>query len=75
MYAIRSYYAIILPYSGNCTIKMLSENGDLTFAREFKNLSQGLNIIKVDLTTYRSGLYLFHVSNDDFETTKKIIIK
>jgi PKD repeat protein len=66
---------IILPASGNCEIKMLSENGKLVFAREFKNMTRGLNIVKVDLSTYGQGLYLFQVSHEDFETTKKIVIR
>jgi hypothetical protein len=54
---------------------MLSENGKLVFAREFKNMTRGLNIVKVDLSTYGQGLYLFQVSHEDFETTKKIVIR
>jgi PKD repeat protein len=66
---------IILPSPGKCDIRMVSQGGDLIFAREFKNLPSGLNVIKVDLSTYSQGMYLFNISYGENETTKKVVIR
>ena len=66
---------IILPSSGKCDIRMVSQGGDLIFTREFKNLPPGLNVIKVDLSTYSQGLYLFNIKFGSSESTKKVVIR
>jgi PKD repeat protein len=66
---------IILPSSGGCYIRMVNQAGKLVFAREFKNLPPGLNVIKVDLSTYSQGIFLFNIRHGDHESTKKIVIQ
>lgn len=66
---------IILPSSGKCDIRMVGQRGDLIFAREFKNLPPGLNVVKVDLNTYNQGMYLFNIKFGNYEVTKKVVIR
>jgi len=66
---------IILPSGSNCVMTMTSEKGDIVYQKEFQALNEGLNLIRLDLATFAQGIYLVNIKLNDFETTKKVILR
>ncbi len=66
---------VILPNTGNCDFKMVGEQGNIVYTKQFANLNSGLNVIRMDLAPYRKGFYLLTVKLSESEITKKIIIQ
>jgi hypothetical protein len=66
---------IILPAVGDCHLQMIGENGNIVYSKSFNTLDAGLNQIELDLTPYRTGVYLLSIQLSGLEITKKIVLQ
>jgi hypothetical protein len=68
-------FPVILPSGSHCEMIMTGEKGDIVYQKEFQALNEGLNLIRLDLATFAQGIYLVNIKLNDFETTKKLILR
>ncbi len=49
--------------------------GQMVYQENLGTLSVGMNRVKVDVSSYQSGIYFYTVTVDDYKETKKVIVR